>query len=296
MTIEINATLARRLDEAATLAEEQGANRFRVAAYRHASSVLRGLDRSAADILAAEGEKGLMALPGIGESIARSIRIMVETGRLPMLERMRGEGGPEALLQTVPGVGRKLADHLHHDFGVDTLEQLEAAILDGRLAGAPGFGPKRLQGMLDSLAARLGRVRSAPAPAACADPPVGELLDVDREYRAGAARGTLPRIAPRRLNPSAEKWLPVLHATRGERHYTALYSNTARAHQMNATRDWVVLYWEGPGAERQCTVITARLGPLRGRRIVRGREAECETWYRARAATPATRTGTGSTR
>uniref|UniRef100_A0A832ML03 DNA-binding protein n=1 Tax=Eiseniibacteriota bacterium TaxID=2212470 RepID=A0A832ML03_UNCEI len=286
MPIEINAVIARRLDETAALAEEQGANRFRVAAYRHAAALLRGLDRSVADILARDGEKGLMELPGIGESLARSIRIMVETGRLPMLERLRGESGPELLLQSVPGIGRKLAERLHHDHGIDTLEELEAALLAGRLAGVPGLGGKRAQGVLDSLAARLGRVRRATAPAAGEAPPVGELLDVDREYRARAARGELPTIAPRRMNPTGAKWLPVLHTTRGARHYTALFSNTARAHQMNATRDWVVLYWDAPDGERQCTVITSRLGALRGRRIVRGREDECAAWYRrARAGT-----------
>jgi hypothetical protein len=292
MPIEINLTIARRLDEAAALAEEQGANRYRVMAYRNAAAVLRRLDRSAADILAADGEKGLMELPGIGESIARSIRIMVETGRLPMLERLRGESGPECLLQTVPGIGRRLAGRIHHDFGIDTLEQLEAAIRAGTLAGVPGLGPKRIQGVLDSLAARLGRVRGAPPAPVAGGPGVGELLDVDREYREGAARGTLPAIAPRRMNPTGAKWLPVLHTTRGSRHYTALFSNTARAHEMGATRDWVVIYWEEPGGERQCTAITARLGPLRGRRIVRGREAECEAWYRSRG--PARRAVTAS--
>jgi hypothetical protein len=42
-------------------------------------------------------------------------------------------------------------------------------------------------------------------------PSVGELLDVDREYRDKAAVGQLPRIAPRRFNPSGESWLPHGH-------------------------------------------------------------------------------------
>jgi len=47
----------------------------------------------------------------------------------------------------------------------------------------------------------------------------------------------------------------------------------------------VVLYYEKPGeGERQCTVITSEVGDLRGRRIVRGREAECRAWYGSRAA------------
>ena len=42
----------------------------------------------------------------------------------------------------------------------------------------------------------------------------------------------------------------------------ALFSNTARAHQMGKTRDWVVLYYDGRDGEQQCTVITSQRGPL----------------------------------
>jgi len=66
----------------------------------------------------------------------------------------------------------------------------------------------------------------------------------------------------------------------GPRHYTALFSNAARAHGLNKTRDWVVLYYDGPSGERQCTVITSEFGQLQGKRIVRGREQECREHYR----------------
>jgi hypothetical protein len=276
----VNVRIARRLEEAAALLHEQGANPYRVQAYRHAAATLRALDRPASAILEAQGEQGLRELPGVGESIARFIRTVIETGRLPMLDRLRGESEPELLLATVPGIGRKSAERLHRELHIDTLEELEAAANDGRLAKRLGLGPKRLAGIIDSLATRLARVRG-PVPAGpVGEPGVAELLDVDREYRERGAEGTLRRIAPRRFNPAHEAWLPVLHTTRRERHYTALFSNTARAHEMNATRDWVVLYSDGAGGERQCTVITARLGPLRGKRIVRGREAECARFYR----------------
>ena len=89
------------------------------------------------------------------------------------------------------------------------------------------------------------------------------------------------RIAPRRFNPEGEAWLPILHSTREERHYTALFSNTARAHELGKTGDWVVLYVDEGDGERQCTVITSARGPLRGKRIVRGREEECARHYAA---------------
>ena len=99
---------------------------------------------------------------------------------------------------------------------------------------------------------------------------------MDREYREKAAAGQLVKIAPRRFNPSHVAWLPVLHTTRGRRHYTALFSNTALAHLLARTDDWVVIYWDDARGERQSTVVTADHGRLKGRRIVRGREAESE--------------------
>jgi hypothetical protein len=163
------------------------------------------------------------------------------------------------------------------------LEELEAAAHDGRLATVAGLGEKRVAGIRDSLAGRLARLRPPGEPPAD-EPPVGELLDVDREYRTAAAAGRLPRIAPRRFNPERRAWLPVLHTERGSRHYTALFSNTARAHELGRTRDWVVLYVDGGRGERQYTVVTARRGALEGRRVVRGREPECLEYYRARGA------------
>ena len=86
------------------------------------------------------------------------------------------------------------------------------------------------------------------------------------------------------MNPEARAWLPILHTERGQRHYTALFSNTPRAHRLGRTDDWVILYCEGGDGERQYTVVTAPSGPLRGRRVVRGREAACTEHYRAVAA------------
>ena len=111
-------------------------------------------------------------------------------------------------------------------------------------------------------------------------PPVAELLDVDREYRRGARKGTLHLIAPRKLNPKGEAWLPILHTVRNGRSYTALFSNTERAHRMGRTHDWVVLYYhDGDGTEHQGTVVTEFRAPLTGKRVVRGREIECAEHY-----------------
>lgn len=279
-----NDELARRLEETASLLEEQGANPFRVRAYRAAAGTLRRLDRPVVDMIRSEGPEFLLRLPGIGRSLAGAIGQLACGGRLGLLERLRGEGDAERLLATVGGVGPELARRIHESLGIETLGDLEAAALDGRLARVPGMGPKRVRTIQESLAGRFRR-RPAPAsthvPSASADDPsVAELLDVDREYREKAKRGELPRIAPARFNPTRDAWLPILHTQRGDRHYTALYSNTARAHEMGATRDWVVVYRDDHDGDGQWTVVTSRLGRLKGLRVVRGRERECEDHYR----------------
>ena len=298
MPIALNQDIAGRLDEVARLLADQGANRFRVQAYHQAATLLRGLAEPVSEIFAREALAGLEKLPGVGESIARSIRDILQHGRLAMLDRLRGEHDPIALLTSVPGIGKALAWKLHDDLGLETLEELEAAAHDGRLESIAGLGAKRLAGIRDSLAHRLGRVRRhlpvLPPLNEIEEVPIAELLDVDAEYRREAAAGTLKKIAPRRFNPTGEAWLPVLHTTRGQRHYTALYSNTARAHEQGTTRDWVVVFYDGRDHEHQCTVITSEFGRLKGRRIVRGRENECEDHYRQHGRRSGERVGSES--
>lgn len=285
----INRHVAARFQEIAALLEQQGGNTFRVRAYRQAADRLLLLQRPVDAIFREEGEAGVQTALQVGERLASAIAQLVMTGDLSLIHRLRRATGASDLLESVPGVGPRLARRLHEDLGVESLEDLEAAALDGRLAHVAGFGAKRLAGVRDSLASRLARVR----PATSAPPPhdgspgVDELLDVDREYRESAAQGLLRRIAPRRFNPRHEAWLPVLRTRRGERAYTALYSNTARANQLGRTRDWVVLYLENGATPQRWTVVTAQRGAWHGLRVVRGRELECAAYYRT-ARAPAT--------
>jgi hypothetical protein len=283
MAHTVNEQIAGRLEEAARLLRDQGADPYRVNAYRRAATMLRTSPMAIDALFRDKGLDGLKELRGVGDTIARAIRELLVHGRLPMLDRLRGEADPVALLASVPGIGRRFAERLHDELGLETLADLEAAAHDGRLETIAGFGEKRLAGVRDSLAHRLGRVR-LPVGSPATSPPVSELLDVDRDYRNKATTGQLRLIAPRRFNPTGEAWLPVLHTQRGSRQYTALYSNTARAHQAGTTRDWVVLYHDDGSGERQHTVITATRGPLRDRRVVAGRESECLAFYSRPAA------------
>ena len=268
-----NQQIAGSLAEIARLLGHQGANHFRVQAYAHAADIMESLAEPVTEILEHEGLAGLMAVPGVGETIAHVIRDMVLHGRSAMLARLRGDSDPVALFLSIPGIGKSTAWTLHEELGIESLHELEQAAHDGRLAALPGIGPKRLAGIRDCIAQRLGRIHSDRVPAA--EPPVSELLDVDREYREAAAAGRLEKIAPRHFNPSGEAWLPVLHTVRGSRHYTAFFSNSARAHELRKTSDWVVLYYDGNHGEHRCTVITSTFGPQEGKRIVVGREEEC---------------------
>lgn len=278
-----NQQIASDLEEVARLLEAQGANLFRVRAYRFAAEVLRRIDRQAYAIVEEEGIEGLMQLPGIGKSLARSIDQLARTGRLGLLQRLRGHVGPEHLFMTLPGIGLEIASRIHEQLGIESLQELEAAAHDGRLGQVPGMGPKRIRGIREVLAGRfqqpLSRTPSAPLRPVGSEPPVSELLETDQEYRDKASAGRLPRIAPQRFNPTGEAWLPILHTERGSRHYTALFSNTARAHELGTTHDWVVIFRDDHDGDGQWTVVTARFGPLRGKRIIRGRETECAAYY-----------------
>lgn len=271
-----NAAFAASLRELADLLEHQGADGFRAAAYRRAADTVDALKRPVPEILATEGRPGFVALPAVGWSIASALAEMVATGRWGQLERLRGAAVPEELFQTIAGIGPALAAELSEKLNVETLEGLETAAHDGSLEKVKGIGPRRAQMIRAALFERLGRTRFRQMPPVPQRPTVEMLLDVDREYRERTEAGTLRRIAPRRFNPKGEAWLPILHARRGEWTFTALFSNTALAHKLGRTRDWVVVYHAIDGsAEGRSTVVTERVGSLEGHRVVRGREEEC---------------------
>ena len=80
----------------------------------------------------------------------------------------------------------------------------------------------------------------------------------------------LPTIAPRRFNPTRAHWLPVLHTERDGRHFTAMFSNTARAHQLGHIDDWVVISADDAD-DMNWTVVTDPNGAVQ--RVVRGETA-----------------------
>ncbi|MCG6888084.1 MAG: DNA-binding protein [Gammaproteobacteria bacterium] len=279
---DFNHEVATKLREIAQLLREQQANPFRVNAYLHAADTLDNLGRNIAELLQARGIEGLVELPGIGEGIARSIYEYVAIGRMSRLENLRGAADPVWLFRSIPGVGRVLAERIHDQLHVDSLEALENALHAGQLHQVEGLGNKRRAAIEAWLQMHLGEQRRQFRPVARASevPPLELILRVDNEYRQKARAGKLPRIAPKRFNPENQAWLPILHTIHDHWHFTALYSNTARAHQLGHTTDWVVIYfYDDHHREGQHTVVTETHGSLQGRRVVRGRETECLQHY-----------------
>lgn len=91
--------------------------------------------------------------------------------------------------------------------------------------------------------------------------------------------GELQTISPRRFNIEKKAWVPIYHCELGSWSFTAMFSNSARAHELGMAKDWVIIYFERDGEESQCTVVTERSGKLIGKRVIRGREAECLNFY-----------------
>lgn len=279
MEISLNQTISVKLNEMADILEQQSANPFRIRAYRRAADTLSTLEEDVSRVLERKGPEGLIALPNIGKGIAASIAEMAATGRWAQLDRLRGNLDPVHLFQTVPGIGPDLARRIHDDLHLDTLEALETAAYDGRLERVRGMGIRRISGLRASLSSLLGRPRRR-SNLPPEGPAVALLLDVDRIYLEKSFAGELPLIAPRRFNPKGVAWLPVLHMEKDGWHFTAMYSNTARAHQLDKTRDWVIIYfYDEHHQEGQHTIVTETHGPLQGRRVVRGREEACLDHY-----------------
>ena len=153
-----NADIAAIFDEIADRLEIQGANPFRIRAYRNAARTLGELPQEAGALL----EKGddLTRLPGIGEDLAAKVQEILTTGHSSLLDRLRRELPPAVteLLQ-IPGLGPKRVKTLYHDLEVQTAEQLYRAARDGRIRALPGFGEKTELNILQAVEAHVSQTR-----------------------------------------------------------------------------------------------------------------------------------------
>jgi DNA polymerase (family 10) len=146
-----NSRIADVFDELADLLEFRGENPFRIRAYRNGAHAIRDLTESVATILA-DPERNLADIPGIGDTLAEKSAVLVETGTLPQLEKLREEI-PDSVIAMVrvPGLGAKKASRLHSELGIDSLDALRQACETGAVAKLKGFGAKTQQMILDGL-------------------------------------------------------------------------------------------------------------------------------------------------
>lgn len=148
-----NREIARLITRYADLLEIDGANAFRVRAYRTA---VRYLESTAPDMAKyiAEG-RDLDALPGIGKILAEKITTIVETGALPQLAKLE-ERVPAGLadLMELPGLGAKHVGALYHELGIRSLADLRRGLDAGTVQKLPGFHGKLPERLADELARR----------------------------------------------------------------------------------------------------------------------------------------------
>ena len=183
-----NAEIAELFERYASLLEIEGANAFRVRAYRNAARTIENLPQSAAGMV--DEGADLSELPGIGEDLAGKVQAIVESGSFRELDELEGEV-PEGLaaLSDLPGLGPKRTAQLHRELGVDDLDDLRAAAEAGKVRVLEGFGEKTEAKILDAIARRAGqekRFRLATAEQ-LAEPLLAHLRDVDGVEQAEIA-------------------------------------------------------------------------------------------------------------
>src|SRR5437763_1206130 len=168
-----NARVAALLEEIALLLEMKGENVYRIRAYQRAAETVRSLGEPLA-ALRTRGE--LARQPGIGRGLAETIEQALDGRPIPLREELYQSFPPGVVtLMSVPGVGPKVAARVYQELGVASIDELEAAARDGRLAGLPRVGEKTAANILRNVEAM--RSRGTRLPIAAAIPIVGAVME-----------------------------------------------------------------------------------------------------------------------
>jgi DNA polymerase (family X) len=145
-----NSDVAEILNRVADLLEIEGANEFRIRAYRNAVRTISTLSGDVAEMV--EQGEDLTELEGIGEDLAAKIAEIVETGGLQQLQELE-QRTPAALVKmlNIAGLGPKRVQAIYEHLGITTLEELRQAGEEGKIRELEGFGEKTEQNILDEL-------------------------------------------------------------------------------------------------------------------------------------------------
>ena len=233
-----NADIAALFEEIADRLEIEGANPFRIRAYRNAARQLQSMGVGVARMVA-QSEK-LTELPGIGEDLAAKIQEIVESGKCQALEKLRKKMPPAVtqLLQ-IPGLGPKRVRTLYHELDVQTLEQLARAALDGRIRTLAGFGPKTEAAILQRLEAHIAApARFKLAIAAQYAEPLKDYLEkgpgAKKVMIAGSYRRCRETVGDIDILVSASRAPPVMD-------YFVAYDEVEKVVSKGSTRSTVIL-------------------------------------------------------
>src|SRR6201993_1775213 len=146
------------LEQIATLLELKGENPFKIRAYTNAA---RAIETFGANVTNFQDEEAVAKIPGIGKSIALKIKELAETGSLKYFQELSAEF-PAGILElfSLPGLGAKKIKALHDKLGISSIEQLQKACEQGRVAELPGFGETTQQKICEVIARRASHVGS----------------------------------------------------------------------------------------------------------------------------------------
>lgn len=233
-----NIEIAQVLSEVADLLEIQGANPFRVRAYRNVVRTIEGLTRPLAKMV--EAAEDLEELPGIGGEMAHHISELVTTGRLGVLDKIH-EKVPASLaeLTKLDGLGPKRTKKLWEELGVTSVDELEAILDSGRMEELEGFGQKTVARIRQSIAdyrKHVGRFRLVDADQFVRPllEYMGEVKGIEEMEVAGSYRRRRETVGDIDLLVVCEDPEPVM------RHFTS-YPRVARVDRAGDTRGTVIL-------------------------------------------------------
>lgn len=269
-------TAAHVLQTIAAHLELRGENRFKSRAYESAASAVRAL--GADDLVPAYRSGELAGLSGVGPATLAVLRDLVETGESRYLEQLRAET-PEGLLEMlrVPGLNAAKIHKVHDTLGIDGIEELERAAVDGRLASLPRWGPKTAAKILEGIAFMRETGALSLYPHALAEGKrllalVAEHPDVARVALAGSLRrhaevvGDIDLVAgcrdsPQRVTESFAR-LPGVRrsAPKGPGRVVIDFVDGARL-DLRCVPDEVFVFalWRATGSAAHVDAVTARL-------------------------------------
>lgn len=180
-----NAAIANALDEFGDLLEIAGEDRYRFLSYHKAAHAVRAWDE---DIMSTALAGRLTEIPGIGAKIAATIESLLKSGVFPGMDEVT-ERVPSSVIELmrIPGLGPKRAKQLFDELAVTSIDDLEEAIAEGRLAGLAGFGDKTVE----NITAGIERYRTLSARILLADAlPLAEKLAAELRALPGVTDAT----------------------------------------------------------------------------------------------------------